>query len=74
MKNFVKYAKNKMANKTPIIINDTDCICKKCNNANICEYYTKYQKLLDMFENIGSGDYLIKMTCYIKKCNQYVKE
>jgi hypothetical protein len=63
-----------MTNKTPIIIDDRHCICKKCSHANTCEYYTKYQKLLDMFENLGRGDYLIKMTCHIRKCNQYEKE
>ena len=63
-----------MTNKKPIVIDDTRCICKKCKHANTCEYYGKYQKLLDMFENIGSGDYLIKTVSYIKKCNQYLED
>ena len=63
-----------MTAKKPIVINDVRCICKECKHANTCEYYGKYQKLLDMFENSGSGDYLIKMICYIKKCNQFIKE
>jgi len=63
-----------MTTKKSIVINDTKCICQKCKHANTCEYYTKYQKLLDNYENLGSGDYLIRMICYIKKCNQYLEE
>lgn len=63
-----------MTLKKSIVIDDRRCICKNCSKANTCEIYTKYQKLLDMFENIDPNQYLIKMTCHIRSCNQLVKD
>lgn len=63
-----------MSLKKSIVIDDHRCICKNCNKANTCEYYTKYQKLLDMFENVAPDEFLIKVTCHIRKCNQFDKD
>lgn len=63
-----------MSLKKSIVIDDRRCICKSCSKANTCEYYTKYQKLLDVFENIEPDEFLIKLTCHIRKCNQFEEE
>ena len=61
-----------MSLKKSIVIDDRRCICKSCDKANTCDHYTKYQKLLDMFEAIDPDKTIIKMTCHIRKCNEYV--
>ena len=63
-----------MSLKRSIVINDKKNICQECKHSNTCDYYTKYQKLLDMFENVEPDKFLIKMVCHISKCNQYLKE
>jgi len=63
-----------MTLKRSIVIDDRRCICKKCSHSNTCEYYTKYQKLLDVFENVEPGKFLIKLTCHIRKCNQFMED
>ena len=63
-----------MTLKRSIIIDDRRCICKQCEKANTCEIYTKYQKLLDLLENIEPNQYLIKMTCHIRSCNQLLED
>ena len=63
-----------MTVKKSVVIDDRRCICKKCSEANTCEYYTKYQKMLDMFEDIAPSEFLIKMTCHIRKCNQFIAD
>jgi len=61
-----------MSLKRSIVIDDRRCICKNCKHSNVCPIYTKYQKMLDLMENIEPDKYLIKITCHIRKCNQYV--
>ena len=63
-----------MTLKRSVIIDDRRCICKKCTHANTCEIYTKYQKTLDMIENIEPNEYLIKITSHIRKCNKFTEE
>jgi len=63
-----------MSTKQSVIIDDRRNICKKCRHANTCEFYGKYQKFLDLVENTGAKEYLIKVICYVKRCNQYLSE
>lgn len=63
-----------MSLKKSIVIDDRRCICKSCSKANTCEYFTKYKKMLDMFENIEPDKFMIMMTCHIRKCNEYTKD
>jgi len=63
-----------MSLKKSVVVDDRRCICKKCNKANTCEKYTKYQALLDKYENIPPDEFLIKMTCHIRKCNQFMED
>ena len=63
-----------MSLKKSIVINDKKNICQDCKHSNTCKYYTKYQKMLDLFENIDPDEYLIKLVCHIKKCNQYLSD
>lgn len=63
-----------MSLKRSVVIDDRRCICKNCTKSNTCDYYTNYQKLLDNYENKVPDKFLIKMVCYIKKCNQFLKD
>jgi len=63
-----------MSLKKSIVIDDRHCICKKCDKSNLCPIYTKYQKMLDLMENIEPDKYLVKITAHIRKCNQFDKE
>lgn len=63
-----------MTLKKSIVVDDRRCICKNCKHSNVCEIYTKYQKMLDIFENIKPSKYLIKMTSHIRHCNQFIRD